>query len=224
MNAEVLVKENNKKRKELTEENQKIYGDMLIYIRTSFSKSEQETEEILMEILDHLLEAQEAGKTAADVFGNDPKQFAHDIVGELPQMVTKKKIATAIKWMIYLFATLAIFQVVSQIILFFTGLDDLTKTYHLGSWIVLLSINVVIFFILLYSVFSYLRFTCFKRVKKLVEFLYAFLFGAIIFGVFLALYYFIPEFGPTIDVPIYMVFLLGVVLSVIGRIIGKLNK
>jgi len=44
MRAKELIKLNNEKQKQLTEENAKDYEDMLTYIRLSSSKSEQQTE------------------------------------------------------------------------------------------------------------------------------------------------------------------------------------
>ncbi|WP_347862474.1 hypothetical protein U0355_04750 [Salimicrobium sp. PL1-032A] len=58
MQKKEMIKSNNEKRKELTEENREYYEDMLLYIRLSYSKSEQDMEEVLAELLDHLLEAQ----------------------------------------------------------------------------------------------------------------------------------------------------------------------
>lgn len=78
MNAEELIQINNEKRKELTKENKEYYEDMLVYVRLSYDKSEQETEEILTELLDHLVEAQEEGTTAKDVFGQEPKKYADE--------------------------------------------------------------------------------------------------------------------------------------------------
>ncbi|GMG61557.1 hypothetical protein TEHAB4_13040 [Tetragenococcus halophilus] len=92
MDAEELVQLNNEKRKQLSQENKKYYEDMLIYIRTSYNTSDQEMEEILVELLDHLIEAQAEGKTAKDVFGKQPKKYANEILGELPKGVTKKHI------------------------------------------------------------------------------------------------------------------------------------
>ncbi|OEF97171.1 DUF1129 family protein [Desulfuribacillus alkaliarsenatis] len=56
--------------------NLKYYEDMLIYIRFSYNKSDQEVEEVLSELLDHLLDAQAEGKTAYEVFGDEPKKYA----------------------------------------------------------------------------------------------------------------------------------------------------
>ena len=79
-----LVRENNQKQKLLTKENEKLYSDFLLYIRTNFNVSEQEGEEILMDILDHLLAAQEEGRTAEDLFGDDPKAYADELIELLP--------------------------------------------------------------------------------------------------------------------------------------------
>ncbi|MCH1624030.1 DUF1129 family protein [Ferdinandcohnia quinoae] len=85
MNATKLIEENNRKRELLTPENEVYYSDMLVYIRLQFLISEQQSEEVLMELLDHLLEGQEAGKTAKDIFGSNPKAYADEIIELLPK-------------------------------------------------------------------------------------------------------------------------------------------
>ncbi|HDR4761175.1 TPA: hypothetical protein ACQ75Q_000675 [Bacillus thuringiensis] len=57
MNAQDMIELNNKKREFLTSENEAAYGDMLVYLRIS-NVPEQQMEELLLEILDHLIEAQ----------------------------------------------------------------------------------------------------------------------------------------------------------------------
>ncbi len=73
---------NNERRKQLTKENKTYYEDMLVYLRTSHIPTKK-TEELLLEMLDHLLAAQKEGKTAEDVFGSDPKAFCEEIVENL---------------------------------------------------------------------------------------------------------------------------------------------
>jgi uncharacterized membrane-anchored protein len=85
MDAKKLIEENNRKRELLTPENEAYYSDMMIYIRLQWRLSEQQSEEVLMEMLDHLLEGQEEGKTAKDIFGEDPKAFADEIIEQLPK-------------------------------------------------------------------------------------------------------------------------------------------
>ncbi|MGG0292766.1 DUF1129 family protein [Bacillus pacificus] len=74
-----MVQLNNEKRKLLTAENEATYGDMLIYLRLT-SVPQKQMEELLLEILDHLLEAQEDGKTAHDIFGEDLKAYCDELI------------------------------------------------------------------------------------------------------------------------------------------------
>lgn len=84
MDAKELIKQNNEKRELLHVNNQVYYEQLLMYIRSRLLLSEQKTEEILMDLLDHLLEAQEDGKSAQDVFGDDPKAYADEVIEQIP--------------------------------------------------------------------------------------------------------------------------------------------
>jgi DNA-binding ferritin-like protein (Dps family) len=75
MDSNDLIEINTEKRKQLNKQNEAYYDNMLVYIRTHLTISEQQTEELLLEILDHLLEAQDHGKSAAQVFGDDPQVY-----------------------------------------------------------------------------------------------------------------------------------------------------
>lgn len=79
MTEKEMVKLNNKKRELLTTENEAAYGGMLIYLRLT-SVPQKQMEELLLEILDHLLEAQEDGKTAHDIFGEDLKAYCDELI------------------------------------------------------------------------------------------------------------------------------------------------
>lgn len=90
MEAKDIIELNNKKRELLTEENETAYGDMLIYLRLA-DVPEQHVEELLLEISDHLLEAQEEGKNAYDVFGNDLQSYCDELVSALPRQTMLEK-------------------------------------------------------------------------------------------------------------------------------------
>lgn len=74
-----MIAINNERRKQLSKENRAYYEDMLVYLRTSRIPTKK-SEELLLEMLDHLLTAQEEGKTAEDVFGTEPKAYCEEIV------------------------------------------------------------------------------------------------------------------------------------------------
>lgn len=69
---ELLSEQNNHLREKLTPENRKYYEKLLLYLRAK-GKDEVVTEEILLEILQDMLEAQAEGQTAQQYFGTDPK-------------------------------------------------------------------------------------------------------------------------------------------------------
>ncbi|MFC9445000.1 DUF1129 family protein [Bacillus cereus] len=90
MTEKEMVQLNNKKRKLLTPENEVAYGDMLVYLRIS-SVPEQQMEELLLEILDHLIEAQAENKSAYDIFGSDLQSYCDELISALPTQTKLEK-------------------------------------------------------------------------------------------------------------------------------------
>jgi DNA-binding ferritin-like protein (Dps family) len=84
MNPRKLSLHNREKRALLTEENKEIYERMLQYVRSA-NLTEHHLEEVLIDVLDHLLEAQEYGRTAHDVFGKDPQAYCDELIDVLPK-------------------------------------------------------------------------------------------------------------------------------------------
>ncbi|WP_100009784.1 DUF1129 family protein [Lentibacillus sediminis] len=222
MNAKELIEENNQKRERLTKENKKYYEDMLVYIRVSYDKSEQETEEVLAEMLDHLLEAQQDGKTAKDVFGDHPKQYADEIIGELPKAITKEWAKLISMGILYFLSVGMLFSGVFDLIAYYMFVaGDLAQEYNAGSVIIRMIISIPIAFLLVMGALHYIRWSCFKEISKVKEFLLSGLGGVFAFGVFLGVVFLTPELGPTIEVPAYMVLLGGGILFLIAHLIRK---
>jgi len=222
MNAEDLIQDNNEKRKELTKENLDYYEEMLVYIRLSFDKSEQETEEVLSELLDHLIEAQDEGKSAEYEFGNKPKQYANEIIGELPKALTKKRIGLIAMGLLYLLATYAVFTSLVKIIGYYVfNLGEMTNELFLGSLAVKTIINILIDFLLVFCIIQYLRWASFKKINKVKEFFLTWLIGSVVFGVIVAIIYFMPTFGTRVEVSIFFVLLAGIIFWLAGRVLRK---
>jgi uncharacterized membrane-anchored protein len=221
MNAKELIQLNNQKRKQLNKENLKYFGEMLVYIRLSYDKSEQEAEEILTELLDHLLEAQKEGKSAIEVFGDNPKQYADEIIGELPRLLTKEKMNFFSMAILYFFSTVAIFSALFTAIGYFLNFNSLTQEILIGSLAVKTVLSVPAAFIILYAIIQYLRWSCFKKINKAVEFLMFWLIGMIIIGVFMGLFFITPDIGPNMNIPIYITVLSGVLLFFAARTAKK---
>jgi len=79
-----LIHENNRIRALLHPANKEYYEGMLVYIRSS-NIDQQKAEELLFEILQHMLDAQSKGRSAKEAFGNDPKAYCHELLEQLPK-------------------------------------------------------------------------------------------------------------------------------------------
>ncbi|QNR07258.1 DUF1129 family protein [Macrococcoides canis] len=91
MNTEQIIEQNELKRKELTPENLEVYEKVLMYVRADISISERVTEVVMLNLLDHLLEAQLHDVTPSEFFTDNPEQFAKDLIAEIPEESKRNK-------------------------------------------------------------------------------------------------------------------------------------
>lgn len=220
MNTDELLEQINERQKELTEENRKYYEDVLVYVRLSFDKSEHETEEVLAEILDHILMAQEEGRSAADVFGTNPKKYLHEMIGELPKMVTRKFTGLITMGLLYFLGTaLALFSLVNIPIYYIFNVGALSQTFYMGTLSVIFVLSILIVFVFIYALNALLRWLCFRNISTGWELILFGLYGIASFGVFLGIFFLVPEFGPAVEVSLYVRLVVGILLYIAGRLI-----
>lgn len=112
-----LIEENNYKRESLNKEDLKVYEDFLMYLRTDLRVNDHKTEEVLLDVLDHLLEATSNGVTAKEFFGNDVKGHADAILAELPDESTKTIIKMITMGLAYFYAVYLIASGIATIFL-----------------------------------------------------------------------------------------------------------
>lgn len=218
-----LVEENNEKRNQLNKENKKIYEDMMVYIRLSFNKSDQETEEVLMELLDHLLVLQAEGRDSSELFGSDPRQYAKDIVGELPHTVPKEMMALFVMGICYFLGVYMLSTGVIRTILSY-GFQQMEpmKSYSLGTTAIIIIFGSITLSVVGYSVFRYIKWSCFRDISKIKEFLVSgFLFAVVPGTVFFAMYYWLPPMGPMLIVPVYWMGVAGAVFLLVAEILRR---
>lgn len=84
MKLKEMIHENNRLREELSAENREYYEEMLVYIRSS-DIHQRKAEELLLEMLQHLLEAQREGRSAVHVFGDQPARYCQELLQQLPK-------------------------------------------------------------------------------------------------------------------------------------------
>ncbi|MER2226437.1 MAG: hypothetical protein ABS916_05215 [Carnobacterium sp.] len=85
MKTSELIKANATLQESLTKENNEYYGNLVIYVRAmSLFRDEKKSEELLLEVLQDILDAQNQGVSAEHYFGRNPKKIADEIIKQLP--------------------------------------------------------------------------------------------------------------------------------------------
>lgn len=221
--TDTLIAQNNEKRAGLTKDNMKMYEDLLLYVRTDLRVDEQVGEEVLMDILDHLLDAQENGRTAEQVFGNRPQEFADELIEQLPSEKKRNVTLFALSQLAGLIGWFAVTYGVLQLIIgFFT---EQTTEISLGSISLILLTSIVCTIVGVTALFKIMRSSLFKPKKKArSQYWKAGLLGAALFVAILVVALYIPQFGPVISLPWWAFVVVALVLFVIAKLLGKRAK
>ncbi|MGO1369827.1 DUF1129 family protein [Senegalia sp. (in: firmicutes)] len=225
MKTKELIKLNNEKREKLTDENLKYYEEVLLYIRTSFRKKEVESEEILAELLDHLLDAQKNGKTAKEIFGASPTEYAKEITEELPTMNLKEKLLFFAPSALFLFAgVLLVNAIFTPLLNYALNIGEIKDTIYLGSIIVEGLLITLVSAVFLYLLMKSVRDSNFNIKNKVIKFLVYWLFSMLYIALFTLIFYLIPDFGYKVTIPVYIQLLLGAIFAISGFAIYKSNN
>lgn len=134
MKVKMLIETNNQLREQLTKENQSYYDKLLVYTRLKGGMiySEQQSEEILLVILEDILEAQNEGISAETYFGKEPQKVADSMLRELKPEPWQTKV----KFGGYLIGIYALFTLFPSLVSPRQGID-------LGKFLLSFSVVVV---------------------------------------------------------------------------------
>lgn len=222
MKAKQLIEENNRKREQLTPENEKYYSDMLIYIRLQLTLSEQQSEEVLMEMLDHLLDGQNEGKSARDIFGDDPKGYADEIIQNLPKEQKRSVIPfimgivlNLLSWMLMIRGV--VIPIASQL-----NKEDVSSSVYLYPTLLTFAVIIGSVAFGVWYIFRIIKQSLFnEKASEKKDMVKAGVFGAVAMGLVIAVTMFIPEFGPAFHFSWWASLLTGGVLWLIVFLFKK---
>ncbi|MFB5660279.1 DUF1129 family protein [Alteribacillus sp. HJP-4] len=217
MTAKQLINENNHKRKQLHEQNEKYYSGMLLYLRSHLSLSEQKTEEILMEILDHLLIAQRENRSAEEVFGTRPKEYADQLIEQLPKEERKNSVLFIVQNAFFFLGIITLFTGISSLII------QPSAPAYLGKLAITTLTGFVLLTILVKVVFAYIAYSSFIEVNKGKESAVAAAIGMAVFGIFIAVELFTPEYPPVIENGGWVIVLTGFISMSFYYVLKKVN-
>ncbi|MGD6834393.1 DUF1129 family protein [Sutcliffiella halmapala] len=217
------IEENNEKRELLNKENLKLYEDFLLYIRTDLRIAEREGEELLLELLDHLLIAQQEGKSASILFGDDPKAYAEELISGLPSEKKRKAIPFILSQVA---SSLAWFGLILGLIhLILPRFVEVRDAISLGNMMIL-AVAVIMFSGLGVNViFKLLRSTLFKEKKeKRSAYWKAGLFGAAGMAFIMLVTWLAPDFGPNLDLEWWVYLGMGGVFFLISKLLQRISN
>lgn len=224
MTVDELVKLNNEKRKLLTEENEAYYTDLVVYLRMKWRLSEQQTEEVLMEMLDHLLDAQKEGKSAAEVFGDEPLQFADSLIAEIADENPLNWVEFFGKLILQLLGW--IFVIRGAIIMLFSFFTEVKETvYMLQAAVFATTISLFIIFniwFMLKTVKKNLFVFPKEKKRERKASMQVGLAAGLSMLVLLLIIKFTPEMGPTFHFPAYLSLVLGGIMLLVHHFLKKI--
>ncbi|MEI5908974.1 DUF1129 family protein [Bacillus spongiae] len=215
MNAKELIQLNNKKRKVLTKENEEYYDKMLVYIRTSIVISEQQSEELLMELLDHIIDAQNEGKRAEDVFGKNPSAYCDEMIKQLPKEPWNSTSFFIGFLLLRLAGLLAVVNGIGDIIIHYLKGSD--QTVYIGTIFVTFLVLAAIIFLDILLIFKWLQLSVYKVSNKVKDFFLIFLIVTISLLIMMFLTKIIPPFGYAIEMGGFVYLIVGVAILITSK-------
>lgn len=213
-----LIEDNNIKRKQLNEEDLKVYENFLLYLRTDLRVSEHETEVILMDVLDHLLESVSNGSSAIEFFGHDVKGHADEILKALPNESRK-----AIFKMLYMGISYfySIYFIITGLVLIFTN----SKTPIISTLLLIIMVPIG-GYIIIKLLFSGIQRYIFDqtKLKQYKEMLYSGVVVGILPALLMLVPYMIFKNKMLMDVPGWVFIALGLIIFIVYKLMKKKTK
>lgn len=218
-----LIKENNHKRDYLNAENEKVYEELLLYIRTDLRVDEHAAEELLMDLLDHLVEAQENGKDATDFFGDSPKAYADELIANLPSQKRRNIYWLAVSGMTGLVGWFAVtYGIINAVFPLFTAWDS---GVAVGSIMMILLAASLVGLIGTKIFFKTIRSSVFKpKDQQWKVYVKGGLLGTAGFVIILGIAFLFDGIGPVIHVAWWAFLLIGILLLAISKGVGRLSS
>ncbi|WP_394120566.1 DUF1129 family protein [Planococcus donghaensis] len=215
-----LIEENNEKRGLLNHDNEKVYEDILLYLRTDLRIDEHAGEEILMDLLDHLVEAQEDGKSAKELFGESPQKYADELIENLPSENRRNVLWFSASQVIGLTGWFAAtFGVISLVVSFFRPVDN---GIALGNLLLMLLSVILVAVIDVTVIFKIVRSSVFQKDKKKWQaYVKAGLYGAGAFACVALIAWLFEDFGPVIKLEWWIFLLIGLVFLAVNKLMDK---
>lgn len=209
--VDMECKENLKLSKSLTEDNDKIFTNIVVYLRMSDLR-EEEIEEIISDILRMFLDCQQEGKSIESlVGGKDYKKFTDEIISAVkPKKNILKKNQEYLAVIVGSFCIMLTYDFVfSYLPKLLKGNFDFNSIYN---YTLAILINTLIILIIATTLVTYIGKNVFEITKKRFSRLSNFIFGCSAAGLFLLLGLLMRTLSHIVILSINIRFIIGIIV------------
>ncbi|TVT28140.1 DUF1129 family protein [Salinicoccus cyprini] len=210
-----LRKQNYRLREKLDPRYKRAYEEIQTYIRVNTIARDQETEAAVHALLKQIIQAQREGKSLEAVTGEDHKAFAEDLIKELPKRNVLKFAGILA---VILVGLNLIFDYTIEMLFRVIDSAPFTTTMRIPSFIMEMIITAGFGMAFIYLIFYVYRQIAFRRWSFWKEYGLYLLVGVGLFLLYLILNYIVStiDTGPSFEVNMFLLILLGIVLIVAG--------
>ncbi|ASA21783.1 DUF1129 family protein [Paenibacillus donghaensis] len=231
-----LVNLNNKRREQLHPENLNYYEEMLVYLRLGTARSERQTEELLLELLEHLLQAQKEGRTAQEVFGENPKSYCDELIVEIPAKPRKQQLRFAARMILIFLSSSSIAAGIAGYGLFqWFGLGTGQTDFYLGSALAIVLVDLLLLWVVVTSILRWMRGSAFesgggggggggKNSWNIRGYLKVMVMIVLSMTSAVLLMKYMPAFGKLVSIPTLSLAGVGILLYLISLVLKRAEK
>lgn len=156
-----LLKKNNENEKQILEENDEIYTNMIVYLRGA-NISEYNQEKVREDLIAMILDGQERGDDIQKVIGENYKEICDEIIAEIPKKTVKENVMYALMLTLDIVWIVGIISVIKTLIIMLAqNSKDMTFVFSLGD---LISWGMIVF--VAYLVVYYICSTTFREKER----------------------------------------------------------
>lgn len=156
-----LLKKNNENEKNILEENDEIYTNMIVYLRGA-NISEYNQEKVREDLIAMILDGQERGDDIQKVIGENYKEICDEIIAEIPKKTVKENVMYALMLTLDIVWNVGVISVIKTLIIMLAkNSKDMTFVFSLGD---LISWGMIVF--VAYLVVYYICSTTFREKER----------------------------------------------------------
>ena len=156
-----LLKKNNENEKQILEENDEIYTNMVVYLRGA-DISEYNQEKVREDLIAMIVDGQERGDDIQKVIGENYKEICDEIIAEIPKKTVKENVMYALMLTLDIVWIVGVISVIKTLIIMLAkNSKDMTFVFSLGD---LISWGMIVF--VAYLVVYYICSTTFREKER----------------------------------------------------------